>query len=110
VLDQVRPSNELPSLEELARLAAEAFPEARVGLVKPLLAKPYVLLSKGFFAAVLLRPEENHLTIREGLPNNGFAVALGGLALFFGVKERRMLHERVTLWAREQQGWELSIG
>lgn len=87
---------------------AEAFPEARVHVVSPMLAKPYVLLSKGFFAAVLLRPEEGHLAIRPGLPNNGFAVALGGLALFFGVRERRILHERVSSWARDQQGWELS--
>jgi hypothetical protein len=107
VLDQVQPSNEVPSLEELARLVAEAFPDARVGLVSPMLAKPYVLLSKGFFAAVLLRPEDDRISLREGLPNNGFVVALGGLALFFGVKERQMLHQRVSAWARDQQGWEI---
>jgi len=98
----------LPGLEQLAEAAQAAFPQARVGIVRPLLSQPYLLISKGLFAAVLLRPESEHLVIRAGLPNNGFAVSLGGMALLFGIKERQRLLQQVQKWAAEDRGWALN--
>ncbi|MBI1193902.1 MAG: hypothetical protein GC205_12145 [Bacteroidetes bacterium] len=95
----------LPNLEQLAEAAERAFPHARVGIVRPLLAQPYLLISKGWFAAILLRPEGEQLVVRAGLPNNGFAVSLGGMALLFGVKTRQLLLQQVLTWAREDRGW-----
>ncbi|GEM_PF-1118272 len=95
----------LPGLEQLAVAAERAFPKARVGIVRPMLSQPYLLVSKGWFAAVLLRPEGDELAIRAGLPNNGFAVSMGAMALLFGVKERQLLLQQVLKWAREDQCW-----
>lgn len=99
--------SELPSLEQLAEAAEQAFPQAHIGIVRPLLTQPYLIISKGWFAAVLLRPEDGQIAIRAGLPNNGFAVALGGIAMLFGAEKRQQLLREVTTWAHEQKSWAL---
>ena len=92
--------NGIPDLEQLAVELAEAFPNCRVGIVRPWLAKPYVILSRGLFAAVYIRPTDNKLLLHSGLPNNGMTNLLGAFAMSFGRQQRKELSDEVNRWVR----------
>jgi hypothetical protein len=100
----------IPGLDELLELAANRFPDANVSLIRPLLAEPFVMVSRGLFAAVFLRPVGERIQIRAGLPHSGFLAALGPLASLIGQAPRKALFQQVAFWARSEQSWLLSDG
>ena len=90
--------NGIPDLEQLAVELAEAFPNCRVGVVRPWLAKPYVILSRGLFAAVYIIPTDNNVLLHSGLPNNGMTNLLGAFAMSFGRLDRKSMSDEVAQW------------
>ena len=87
-------------MELFAAQLQAAFPRYRVAVFRPVLSAPYLMVSKGYFSAVLMRWEADGWKLKSGLPNGPAAVILGSFALLFGQRNRALLLKEVGDWMR----------
>lgn len=95
----------IPDLKTLYQALEAAFPDCRVRVLQPMAAEPFAVVQNGAFSAVLIRPTEEGLRLKAGLPPNGIGVAFGMLGMAFQVRRRQALSTSVRSWASGTMGW-----